>query len=71
MDNGKVTGSDGKEADARNCILILTTNLGARTGRKNAIDFNHDLEGEYGDEEFKRLDQSLEIGLTELLHLVN
>src|SRR6056300_1023878 len=25
MDNGKVTGSNGKEADARNCILILTT----------------------------------------------
>ena len=23
MDNGKITGSDGKEADARNCILIL------------------------------------------------
>ena len=26
MDNGKVTGSNGKEADARNCVLILTTN---------------------------------------------
>ena len=54
MDNGKVTGSDGKEADARNCILILTTNLGAEQAEKNAIGFNHDLEGEYGDEEFKR-----------------
>ena len=32
MDNGKITGSDGKEADARNCIPILTTNLGAPTG---------------------------------------
>ena len=54
MDNGKVTGSDGKEADARNCILILTTNLGAEQAEKNTIGFTHDLEGEYGDEEFKR-----------------
>ena len=34
MDNGKITGSDGKEADARNCILILTTNLGAEQAEK-------------------------------------
>tara|TARA_B100000212_G_scaffold342125_1_gene327793 strand:- start:4957 stop:7221 length:2265 start_codon:yes stop_codon:yes gene_type:complete len=54
MDNGKVTGSDGKEADARNCILILTTNLGAEQAEKNAIGFNHDADGNYGDEEFKR-----------------
>jgi len=54
MDNGKVTGSDGKEADARNCILILTTNLGAEQAEKNSIGFNHDAEGNYGDEEFKR-----------------
>ncbi len=26
MDNGKLMGSNGKEADARNCVLILTTN---------------------------------------------
>ena len=54
MDNGKVTGSDGKEADARNCILILTTNLGAEQAEKNSIGFSHDSEGDYGDEEFKR-----------------
>ena len=54
MDNGKVTGSDGKEADARNCILILTTNLGAEQAEKNSIGFSHDSEGNYGDEEFKR-----------------
>ena len=54
MDNGKVTGSDGKEADARNCILILTTNLGAEQAEKNTIGFNHDADGNYGDEEFKR-----------------
>ena len=54
MDNGKVTGSDGKEADARNCILILTTNLGAEQAEKNTIGFNQNAEGDYGDEEFKR-----------------
>ena len=54
MDNGKITGSDGKEADARNCILILTTNLGAEQAEKNTIGFNQDVNGDYGDEEFKR-----------------
>lgn len=39
MDNGKITGSNGKEADARNCVLILTTNLGAKDAEKNAIGF--------------------------------
>tara|TARA_R110000823_G_scaffold116811_1_gene239990 strand:- start:846 stop:2207 length:1362 start_codon:yes stop_codon:yes gene_type:complete len=54
MDNGKITGSDGKEADARNCILILTTNLGAEQAEKNTIGFSQDFVGDYGDEEFKR-----------------
>lgn len=40
MDNGKVTSSNGKEADARNCILILTTNLGAQEAEKNSIGFD-------------------------------
>ena len=54
MDNGKVTGSDGKEADARNCILILTTNLGAEQAEKNTIGFSQDMDLDYGDDEFKR-----------------
>ena len=54
MDNGKITGSDGKEADARNCILILTTNLGAEQAEKNTIGFSQDMDLDYGDEEFKR-----------------
>jgi len=44
MDNGKITGSNGKEADARNCVLILTTNLGARDAEKNTIGFNESNE---------------------------
>ena len=54
MDNGKITGSNGKEADARNCILILTTNLGAQEAEKNTIGFNEDEEREYEDTAMKR-----------------
>ncbi len=39
MDNGFVTGSNGKQADGRNCILILTSNLGARDNENNTIGF--------------------------------
>jgi ATP-dependent Clp protease ATP-binding subunit ClpA len=46
MDNGKVTGSNGKEADARNCVLILTTNLGAQDADKNTIGFGDAFEKE-------------------------
>jgi len=55
MDNGKVTGSNGKEADARNCILILTTNLGAQEAEKNAIGFDEDFDAStYEDKELKK-----------------
>jgi ATP-dependent Clp protease ATP-binding subunit ClpA len=54
MDNGKVTGSNGKEADARNAILILTTNLGAKDADKNAIGFNEEVEKDYEDTELKK-----------------
>ena len=39
MDNGFVTGSNGKKADARQVILILTSNLGAADADKNAVGF--------------------------------
>ena len=39
MDNGFVTGSNGKKADARNAIVILTSNLGASDAEKNAVGF--------------------------------
>ena len=39
MDNGFVTGSNGKKADARNAIIIMTSNLGAREMEKNGIGF--------------------------------
>ena len=54
MDNGTVTGSNGKEADARNCTLILTTNLGAQDAEKNAIGFGDSFEKDYEDTSLKK-----------------
>ena len=39
MDNGFVTGSNGKTADGRNAIIIMTSNVGATDADKNAIGF--------------------------------
>jgi ATP-dependent Clp protease ATP-binding subunit ClpA len=39
MDNGVVTGSNGKKADARNAIVIMTSNLGAADAEKNNVGF--------------------------------
>jgi ATP-dependent Clp protease ATP-binding subunit ClpA len=39
MDNGFVTGSNGKQADGRNTILIMTSNLGASDNERNTIGF--------------------------------
>ena len=55
MDNGKVTGANGKEADARNSFLILTTNLGAKDAEKNTIGFGEELDVDnYEDKELKK-----------------
>lgn len=39
MDNGFITGSNGKKADGRNCIIIMTSNVGATDADKNGIGF--------------------------------
>jgi ATP-dependent Clp protease ATP-binding subunit ClpA len=44
MDEGFVTSSNGKRADARNCILIMTSNLGAQDNERNTIGFSTDLQ---------------------------
>ena len=54
MDNGFVTGSNGKTADARNSVIILTTNLGAREAEKTSIGFSSEEDNTYEDTEFKR-----------------
>ena len=44
MDEGMVTSSNGKKADARNTIVILTSNLGASDNEKNAIGFGRSMQ---------------------------
>ena len=39
MDNGFITGSNGKKADGRNAIIIMTSNLGAADNEKNSVGF--------------------------------
>jgi len=39
MDEGYVTSAKGQRADARNCVIILTSNLGAAANEKNNIGF--------------------------------
>lgn len=44
MDEGFVTSSNGKRADARNCVLIMTSNLGAADNERNTMGFATALE---------------------------
>jgi ATP-dependent Clp protease ATP-binding subunit ClpA len=44
MDEGVVSSSNGKKADCRNTIVIMTSNLGAAAGDRNAIGFGRDLQ---------------------------
>jgi ATP-dependent Clp protease ATP-binding subunit ClpA len=53
MDNGFITGSNGKRADCRNIILILTTNAGAQDAEKNVIGFGTQ-EKDYSDKDLKK-----------------
>lgn len=41
MDNGFITGSNGKKADGRNAIIIMTSNLGAADNEKNGVGFGN------------------------------
>lgn len=41
MDEGTVTSSNGKKADARNAIVILTSNLGAADNERKSIGFGN------------------------------
>lgn len=53
MDNGFITGSNGKKADCRQLILILTTNAGAQEAEKNQIGFGSQQK-EYSDKELNK-----------------
>jgi ATP-dependent Clp protease ATP-binding subunit ClpA len=53
MDNGFITGSNGKQADCRHIVLILTTNAGAQSAEKNQIGFGSQ-EKDYSDADLKK-----------------
>ena len=44
LDEGKVTSSSGKTVNMENCIVIMTSNLGAQANESNNIGFGKDLE---------------------------
>ena len=50
MDEGFVTGSNGKRADCRNAVVLLTSNLGASDNELNNIGFGRDLEKTHEDD---------------------
>ena len=39
MDNGMISNSEGKSVSARNAIVVMTSNLGARDAERNTIGF--------------------------------
>jgi ATP-dependent Clp protease ATP-binding subunit ClpA len=54
MDNGIVTGSDNKQASARNAFVILTSNLGAVDSEKQVIGFGGGLNNDASEEAVKK-----------------
>ena len=54
MDEGTIQGNNGKSANCKNIVLILTTNLGADQLEKNAMGFNQTKDTEYDDKDMKR-----------------
>jgi len=79
MDNGFVTGSNGKRADARNAIVILTSNLGPADAEKNAVGFgslerdddNKDAINKFFAPEFRnRLDGIIKFGKLDQITMV-
>ena len=44
LDEARITSSSGKTVDLKNCIIIMTSNLGARDNEQNNIGFGQALE---------------------------
>ena len=55
MDHGVLTDANGKKADFRNVILIMTTNAGAADAAKNGIGFGRGTREEENEEAIRRL----------------
>tara|TARA_R110002167_G_scaffold22330_3_gene80145 strand:+ start:2729 stop:4966 length:2238 start_codon:yes stop_codon:yes gene_type:complete len=54
MDNGMITNSEGKSVSARNAIVILTSNLGARDAERNIIGFGDNYNSNAGSAAVKK-----------------
>jgi len=39
LDEGRITGNNGKEVTCKNCVIILTSNLGSADNERNSIGF--------------------------------
>jgi ATP-dependent Clp protease ATP-binding subunit ClpA len=44
LDEARITGANGKTVNLKNCIIIMTSNLGARDNENNNIGFGQSLE---------------------------
>jgi ATP-dependent Clp protease ATP-binding subunit ClpA len=44
LDEARITSTNGKTVDLKNCIIIMTSNLGARDNENNNIGFGQSLE---------------------------
>lgn len=48
MDHGKLTDASGREADFRNTVIIMTSNVGARELERSTIGFGGGMSGDEG-----------------------
>ncbi|MBD2812006.1 ATP-dependent Clp protease ATP-binding subunit ClpA [Xenorhabdus sp. Vera] len=55
MDNGTLTDNNGRKADFRNVILVMTTNAGVRETQRKSIGFSEQDNSIDGMEEIKRI----------------
>jgi ATP-dependent Clp protease ATP-binding subunit ClpA len=53
LDEGRITGSNGKEVSCKNCIIILTSNLGSADNERNNIGFGEMQKSGEDDKAFK------------------
>ena len=44
LDEGRISSGNGKTVDVKNCIIIMTSNLGAQDNERNTIGFSTDLQ---------------------------
>ncbi len=54
MDHGTLTDNNGRKADFRNVVIVMTTNAGAESLAKNSMGFTHSVKAGDEMEEIKR-----------------